>query len=235
MEKDKEQDNELIERIFNKSFEKFYDDNFDKLYDEVYQEYKRIRDKNQYQKFKEENGYNDLLLRGRDKIKNNVYGKIKTSIMGYLKNGTLLIKIENKKNINPKQTVVNPKINEKINQAVIFEIKQMIEDDKKKRLSDNNSQNDCELTKIGIDDKLINNNNESNYLDNAQIKNETQNNNESFDKYLNDNNKNNIAINYNNEKQENNPKSFYDKKEKRNLIIGNKTQKKKFKSNSITN
>ena len=82
MEKDKEQDNGLIETIFNKSFEKSYDGNFDKIYDEVYQEYKRIRDKNQYQKFKEENGYNDLLLRGRYKIKNNVYGKTKTSIMG---------------------------------------------------------------------------------------------------------------------------------------------------------
>ena len=102
-----------------------------------------------------------------------------------------------------------------------------------------NEKKESKNTTIGIyatkENKLINNNNESNYLDNAQIKNETQNNNESFDKYLNDNNKNNIAINYNNEKQENNPKSFYDKKEKRNLIIGNKTQKKKSKSNSITN
>ena len=148
MEKDKEkQDNELIERIFNKSFEKSYDENFDKVYDEVYQEYKKIRDKNEYQKFKEENGYNDLLLRGRDKIKKNVNGKIKTYIMGYQKNGTLLIKIENKKNI--KQYVVNPEIIEKINQAVIFEIMQMIEDDKKKRLSDNNSKNDSNNTKMG--------------------------------------------------------------------------------------
>ena len=86
MEKDKEQDNGLIETSFNKSFEKSYDDNFDKIYDEVYQEYKKIRNTKEYQKFKEENGYNDLLLRGRDKIKKNVYGKIKTSIMGYQKN-----------------------------------------------------------------------------------------------------------------------------------------------------
>ena len=233
MEKDKEEDKLSIERIFNISFEISYNENFKKVYDEVYQEQKKIRDKIEYLKFKEEFGYKNLFKKVKESIKKNVNGQIIENMKVYQKKGILLIKNENKKNI--KQYVVNPEIIEKINQAVIFEIRQMIEDDKKKRLSDNNSKNDSNNTTITKENKLINNNNESNYLDNAQIKNETQNNNESFDKYLNDNNKNNIAINYNNEKQENNPKSFYDKKEKRNLIIRNKTQKKKSKSNSITN
>ena len=102
MKKDQEQqkqDKELIENLFSRTFEKSYEQNFDKVYDEVYHDYKIIREKNEYQKFKEENGYNNLFIRGKDLIKTNVKGKTIASMEGYQKNVTLLVKAEIKKKI----------------------------------------------------------------------------------------------------------------------------------------
>ena len=80
MKKDQEQekqDKELIENIFSKTFEQSYVDNFDKVYDEVYQEMKNVKVKDEYKKFQEDHGYNNLFLKCRDLIKTNVKGKIK--------------------------------------------------------------------------------------------------------------------------------------------------------------
>ena len=100
MKKDQEQQNqdkELIENIFSKTFEQSYEENFDKVYDEVYQKYKKIRDKNEYKKFKEDNEYNILFLRCRHLIKTNVKGRTITSMEGYQKNGSLLVKVDIKR------------------------------------------------------------------------------------------------------------------------------------------
>ena len=236
MKKDQEQekqDKELIENIFSRTFEKSYEQNFDKVYDEVYHEYKNIRDKNEYQKFKEDNGYNNLFIRGKDLIKTNVKGKTQSYFEGYQKSGNLLMKIDIKKkntDISQKKTVLNPKIKEKIEQAVKAELKISITRDKKKKFPENNLENDNnntkEMTRV-LDTKMMYPMN--NKKNNNKLGENKQNNNEL--KILKNNN---ISINHNNEKQEYNQKSFNDIENKTNwLKIGNKHSKKKIKDNSI--
>ncbi len=232
MKKDQEQqkqDKELIENIFSRTFEQSYEDNFDKVYDEVYQQYKNIRDKNQYQKFKEDNGYNNLFIRGKDLIKTTVKGKTQSYLEAYQKTGNLFVKVDIKRknsDISQKKTVLHPKIKEKIDQAVQRELKLIIQNDKEEKFAVYYSENDYDKTNERVFDtqkggaKNIKNN------DNKLGEN-NQNNNESKE---NDN----ISINYNYEKQEYNQKSFNDLEKKTNwLKIGNKNSKKKIKDNSI--
>ena len=234
MKKDQEQQNqdkELIENIFSKTFEQSYVDNFDKVYDEVYQEYKFIRDKKEYHKFKEDYGYNNLFIRSKDLIKTNVKFKTQSYFEGYQKSGNLLMKIDIKKkntDISQKKTVLNPKIKEKIDQVVQNELKPIIQNDKEEKFHVNNSENDYDNTKVRVYDtqkgKPKNNKNNNNMSGENN-----QNNNE-----LKNNPNDNISINYNNKKQEDNQKTFNDIEYKTNwLKIETKNSKKKIKDNSI--
>ena len=96
---EQKQNEELIESVFSKTFEQSYVENFEKVYDEVYQEYKKIREGSEYQKFKEDNGYNNLFIRGKDLIKTNVKGTTLSSMKAHQKTGNLLMKVDIKKKI----------------------------------------------------------------------------------------------------------------------------------------
>ena len=101
MNKEKEQqiDIELIKNLFSKSFDQSYDHNFDKAFDEVYQAEKKIRDDNEYKKFKDTIGYNNLYIKCKNSIKNSIWGLLKGTMELYQRSGKILVKIEIKKKI----------------------------------------------------------------------------------------------------------------------------------------
>ena len=147
----------------------------------------------------------------------------------YQKSRNLLVKVDIKSkysDISQKKTVLNPKIKEKIDQAIQNELKPIIQNDKEEKFPVNNPENDYEQTEVRVYDtqkgKPKNNKNNNNMSgENNQNNNELQNN-------------DNISINYNNKKQEDNQKTFNDIEYKTNwLKIETKNSKKKIKDNSI--
>ena len=243
MKKDQEQekqDKELIENLFSRTFEQSYEQNFDKVYDEVYHEYKIIREKNEYQKFKEDNGYNNLFLKCRELIKTNVKGKTKGFMEGYLKAGTFLVKAENrKKNTNSYQMTLNPNIKEKIEQAVKAELKITITTDKKKKFPENNLENDNnntkEMTRV-LDTKMMypmdNNNNKLG--ENNQNNNESKNNNNKLGENNQNNNESKNNNNNNNKlgenKQNNNELKILNNN---NISINHNNEKQEYNQKSF--